>query len=1191
MGMNRVPSLVVGVGGIGCRIAAAISDLISDEDRDYVGFVGLDTNVEDLKPLKAHKIKTIQTSDERKVRDFLKLHPEYTKWFPVNRFTVDRGMLYGAGQIRSISRLAGLAAEESGNFIPIEEEIKRIRANKGDGGNGNLTVMIVGSITGGTGAGLFLQLPYYIRKLMKNTDGLDAIVIRGMFVGPDLTANVQPSKINKDAVRVNAYACLKELNALYMTQKMSEDENFIELDYYEKSTSEEMNDSTKDLREDILSAGLDEFAGDDAAAGYGIVDKDAKTLAGNGSSIPYDYIYLIEGSSSEGSVGNVSLSNIERLVAQMVFTLMFTPVKQNALSVEDNMVLQDMEKGGMGRYSGAGLCKLVFPADLAKEYVTLRVVRDLVQEEWMYIDKSYNDQLLDARDRQKTQGSLELPTLRTAYLSIFEKAVKGGEGKLGKLYNEAYIESEDKRIITKSDKLFGLIRDQIRQITDGEQITAAAEECKLSASKMNNFRDAQSEIARVYDALEDYRKLAGIVINDKKFEIANDVFPPSWNSMRSRVDSELCIYSMLANVHPITARFFCYSLIKELEKRIGDLEKSLESLNLDEYLEKDFDPKESGIQQPDAVVEKLAANKNWVTKLLVSEQKQLVKLKSKLNALTRDQSAKITKFITESLELYTYKTLLDRMEQLAENYRLFFQTISTMIEENNGQIHNLENIRMPLGQKGVYCSKEAFSAMAAEYKDNIDLPDETKKAIFEQIYHVLTDDLSSRGKEWSEAVKERRAWEKKKTLEGIFRTAVIDTIRTDVAKHGIGIVDINIHEAMLKQLELETGKTEDNCAAFKADSVEYIRGLVESTMKMAAPMLAVSRSAMAENTETVYMALHPDCAESQMGKPSAAATKELYLSEATDATDGVSAEVLMDESFSPYEIVCYKARHKFVIEQLIKYRPDSENAKAYESRIRGLGRLPVNTADPDSFKVIVNPHLNRFWHEEGYIPSMYESQRKKSKSDTLKAFIYAMGLDCAKRIEHPEIIDTNGKGRLTWYTYTAGGAAPVTRGGKLIGNTYVDFYEAIPFNRVLKRYILSEAAKMLETMKGFSQAEELSRTILSNWFIEDLIQSQPDRDNEYDQNIFDIFLEMRDQMKMEKWAELFDGLIETIWEICAYLFDSNEIMVNKAAADIIARIYEFSKAGIHEKEGTELNYSENCIKEQKKRLLAKRYRK
>ena len=118
MSMNKVPTLLVGLGGIGCSIADITSSMLGKEEKEYVGVVGLDTNVEDLKKL---SIKSIRTSDERLVKDYIIEHPEYKEWFPVNKFTVNRGMLTGAGQIRAISRLAALASIEDGRFIPLDE--------------------------------------------------------------------------------------------------------------------------------------------------------------------------------------------------------------------------------------------------------------------------------------------------------------------------------------------------------------------------------------------------------------------------------------------------------------------------------------------------------------------------------------------------------------------------------------------------------------------------------------------------------------------------------------------------------------------------------------------------------------------------------------------------------------------------------------------------------------------------------------------------------------------------------------------------------------------------------------------------------------------------------------------------------------------------------------------------------------
>ena len=67
MTMNKVPTLLVGLGGIGGRIAEQTYRMLSDEDKEYIGVVAIDTNIEDLKKL---RVKAIQTSDERTERKY-----------------------------------------------------------------------------------------------------------------------------------------------------------------------------------------------------------------------------------------------------------------------------------------------------------------------------------------------------------------------------------------------------------------------------------------------------------------------------------------------------------------------------------------------------------------------------------------------------------------------------------------------------------------------------------------------------------------------------------------------------------------------------------------------------------------------------------------------------------------------------------------------------------------------------------------------------------------------------------------------------------------------------------------------------------------------------------------------------------------------------------------------------------------
>lgn len=1190
MSMNQIPTLVVGIGGIGCRIAANISDLLSDEDRKYVGIVGMDTNVNDLKQLAEHKIKTIRTSDERSVREYLQQNSHYAEWFPVNRFTLDRGMVNGAGQIRAISRLAAIASEESGGFTPIKEEIKRIRQQHGDNINKNLAVIIVGSITGGTGAGIFLQLPYYIRKILRNTEGLNSIIIRGMFVGPDITAEVQPSKTNADAVRVNGYACLKELNALYMTQ--SQENPNLRFEYFDLEEKEAARRAAMKIRKQMRSTS-DDFYGEDFDLDPELSPEDARIIAQRAAYIPYDYLYLIEGTTSAGGIGTASIPNVESQVARMAFTLMFTPVSDNALSVEDNMVLQDMETNGMNRYSSAGLCRLVYPYDTAREYVTMAMVNDLVRNEWTIIDTQYNNALVAARANQKTDGMIEMPKLIPTFKALFEKEVQ--DGMLGRLFKQVYIvdEMSDRREkIPRSQTFVQRIEDNVEELIEEDRIKSAIKACEPADSKMRSLESAKKEVARVERALEDFYALARNTFKEKELEIANRMFPTSWVSMDYSKKEEDNIYQMLYNVHPLAARYLLYDLILRLREKVEELESSLASLDMNAYDTEDFDVKKPGRQTPKEVLRDITDQRIPIINRAFSETGKLAAVRKKFNDTVKKQTEAIVTFLRDSITLSTCRNLLQRAEMIADNYFLFFQGLTKTINANKKKLEELENNNMPFGMVGVYCDREALRKIAEEYKSQIDteLPADTMKSVFENIYRIFASDFANENTARTERQKELYLSEKKKKLDSIFRAAVIDTIRTDVTKNGNGIVNLNIHQALMKQMELDTGYDPEYTEDYEAKAEEYIHEYLHKAMNIAFPMLAVDASTMSRNTESVYITINPDCAVIQDGKPDAGATQEHYYPQADEQSDYVRPTVLMDEEFSPYEITCFKARYKFSIEDLIKFRDSSENAVAYRRRIINLENMRnINPNDPDSCLTVVNPHINRYWHEPGFLPEISADSRQKTHEDILKAFIYAMGYDLFLRERNEDVTDANNNVRLMWlYRTPMGTSVFVKSKGVFIGNNYADIFAALPFNSKIVNMINRDARRRMQTIRGTKVANEIFETITEDSFFLDLAQPE-DREDYDDNNIFDIILDMRQNMAEPEWVELFDALRITMWEYLAYMFNDNQKMVNDAYYKLLEIIYSNSTVAKKDAAKEELAYGERQVKEHYNAMLAERF--
>ena len=70
------PTLIVGLGGIGSRITAKLSSMITDPgQRERINFVVFDTDVNELGRVKRENpfIRTVQTSTNMTVGDYLHL--------------------------------------------------------------------------------------------------------------------------------------------------------------------------------------------------------------------------------------------------------------------------------------------------------------------------------------------------------------------------------------------------------------------------------------------------------------------------------------------------------------------------------------------------------------------------------------------------------------------------------------------------------------------------------------------------------------------------------------------------------------------------------------------------------------------------------------------------------------------------------------------------------------------------------------------------------------------------------------------------------------------------------------------------------------------------------------------------------------------------------------------------------------
>jgi hypothetical protein len=236
--INR--TICIGLGGTGRDVLMRIRRLIVDRHGDFkqlpvISFVHIDTdkatsNITGLRTGNTYHGVDLRFSDSEKVAATMTrsevdnltkelsrrasnydgspgVYKNIESWFPPQLLKNLKAIDEGAQAIRPVGRLAFFH-----NYRKIKAAIEsaeqRTRGHegfmiqKGWSVENKLNIFVVGSLCGGTGSGIFLDVAYCLRQ-MYGSDG--AQIVGYLIISPELYGNA-PDK------NANAYAALKELN-------------------------------------------------------------------------------------------------------------------------------------------------------------------------------------------------------------------------------------------------------------------------------------------------------------------------------------------------------------------------------------------------------------------------------------------------------------------------------------------------------------------------------------------------------------------------------------------------------------------------------------------------------------------------------------------------------------------------------------------------------------------------------------------------------------------------------------------------------------------------------------------------------------------------------------------------------------------------------------------------------------------
>lgn len=987
---TTVPTVLIGIGGIGGRIVSKVCDSLQNYEKQYVRFLSLDTNVNDLKKIKSKNIPQIQTSAEYTIGEYLDQNSDYLKWFPVNPLINARTLKDGAGQIRSASRLGALASEAQHRFDAITDAIKAVNVNQGANLHSSVRVMIVGSMCGGTASGIGVQLPFLIRQLA-NMPGL---LIRGLFIMPDICEEVQDTDEKKRSVYVNAYAFLRELNAFNMAQTYQKGTGKLAIEHY---------------------------------------DPTAKNFANNPSmaagQVPYNFLFLIEQSNRNAqNIGKFD-AYIDK-AAEIVKSQLFTAdLSSNLVSSEDNLIVNAVNMNGMNRYCGAGFSKAVYPEAENIRYCTLRYTESILQEYWLRVDRMVANNIAQNKRQMASDYTLMPTDAKAEYRSVFDEITDPKNHEVQRelallkreLVADVMMTDEQGMKFIQHIEVHTSLAMAIKNFLDNafasEEIESEAKQCQLDGRKMGKKNSAASHVRTKMNLLEEYEKHAKERVGSVSSRCIEAIMPMDIETAKTQVDPlnyPYSIYAVLRGKHPIIARYILYYIrdimITEEEKCSAEL-AALESQET--VFTKDYyhDKSEKGKDNRDDPVQAINLTKEGVWSFVGINSSDYTKLSREIIMDFGDHISRIGEISNARLKQKAYHSIIARMDILIEIYEQFFKELETILINRRQERETLEMNRPRIQNSDLYvcadtaCKKKLYSEFEEQLQDADDmtLPESVKTNLFDVLLDEYRQTLSAKvaGNPYKRDIM---------CMETLFDKGILVPMASKFEHKEFAHIKMDIAQAIQYEYDehcakgiLQFGDTPVD--AKKVSFLDYFKNINEQLRELATPyisyhavsekinkLLTRNKNGQADDGRVVcYWGVNNQAIDHlQRRNNDGSIDLDGMVSKLGDR-NGTTYYLINNDSFDVKELSCYSSVYDLCVENLNKYESNQKTASEYKRRIGNVekGSYEVGAGD-SAYLETVHPHLDKHWHAHSYLPMLRIDDEVEEQKRIAKAFLLSV---------------------------------------------------------------------------------------------------------------------------------------------------------------------------------------------------------
>lgn len=967
---NFHPTLIIGLGGVGSKIVEGIYRKFiagnpTDLEKANVAFLCLDTDEDDIEDRK--KVMppecVVKTSSDLSTTighyiERIKKSTDVLKWFDARSFELNSMALNsGAAQVRMASRLAMMSAINEGKFSPVDNSIAQLMSTDPARHQGNdIKIHIISSLAGGTGAGTFLQVAYYVKNAMKE-QGAEAPKSYGYFVLSDVLCgdpNVGFDNTQKENTCSNAYACMKELVAFSSSDKDKGLKSF-EFEY------------KKGQRDKSLP-----------------IDP------------PYDVCFLIDRNGADG--GNlVKHESYYDQVTSYVFLSAFSDVGDNYRRNAINNIRPLIESDGRKKFASIGVSKLVFPVDDLFAYFAHQHVADNMSTTWCQIDKDIQKRFNEYRENVHNGIPDSQPDKGEEFMRHVVNYKDGAGGiaaQFKQIYNSTNMLNEDMTPRSpKSMEYLAAVKAYVERIVgNSRDLTGLYETCMVMNTEFTKKDDHDNDIAFVVRRereLEDYRRAVMAFIDGSKQWLTRECFLVDYDAEDNvsktpeahRHHLNTFVLEKGNEMHPVAVRYFLYDVKKRLTNKLDGREGLRETnKELKEQIEtaykEAFDLPET--KKIETAVDSLknARSKKGIGSLF-SGHKPYKAAKENYEALSRQQAENIHTYASEKLLEEVYAGLLSQINRLIEESENFFDSLPAALQ-------SLDNERIALLKmhNEVNSDKSVEFVLASEQhkKDIYDFvisrndtpffPTKMSASIYRTMFQNTCKDLNTDG--YATSAKRDKKAKKAQMIEAnknIIRECIAyqDEI---IRESNPNYANMNVLDALKEEAMRETDNDQNKAWSYMKEKF--------NRFKKRAEIFGPNNL----DDEVRYInawGFNPECVE--ISTISKAQADELFGDTNVETNPKTAATRLMSDYFSKREIVRANTVTLLAINKYFKKFIAKERTQlteeSYGSYYVAYQDVITKMLKPDS--KTFTPHLDKYWHLPSYMPNIGSSMEEEKK--------------------------------------------------------------------------------------------------------------------------------------------------------------------------------------------------------------------